>query len=140
MTREFWVFKNTCLFFMKKESWIVLILKYPADCWLFMFGLSLNTTINSCEFLKGCPASFTGLSTSFSAVSWAHSPLSVSFSLFLWSAKAHIATGTMHTAREDFHYDLLNSHYSLCPIIISFDLHKRSSPNTIVFIRVTFIF
>lgn len=94
---------------MKKESWIVLILKYPADCWLFMFGLSLNTTINSCEFLKGCPASFTGLSTSFSAVSWAHSPLSVSFSLFLWSAKAHIATGTMHTAREDFHYDLLNS-------------------------------
>lgn len=66
-------------------------------------------TINFCECLNMCPAYFKDLNTSFSAVSWAHSPLSVSFSLFLWSAKAHIAMGAMHTAREDFNYESLSS-------------------------------
>lgn len=108
----FWflfIFFKKFLFFVKKGSWIVLILKYPADHYLLMSVLSHNTTINLCEFLKRCPAYFTGISISFSLVSWAYSALSVSFYLFLWSAEAHIAMGTMHTAREDFHYEYHNS-------------------------------
>lgn len=77
---------------------------------------------------------------------WAHRPLSVGFSLFLHNTKEHIAMGTMHTDREDFHYESLNSEvtWSIIALLLpSLSLHNffwctqryKNSPNTVLFIK-----
>lgn len=72
-----------------------------------------------CEFLKECPVYFTGLSTSFSAVSGALRPLSIGFPLFLQSTKACIA---VNAARKNFHYESPNWGYMrlYCSVITLF--------------------
>lgn len=75
-----------------------------------------------CEFLKECPAYFTCLTKSFSAVSGALRPLSVGFPLFLQSAKACITMSAVHTTRKNFHYESPNWGYMrlYCSVITLF--------------------